>query len=61
MKHPWLICIQVCQLKKKGTVEKKEEIEPVTFQWKETVRIMNIQKVVTTLAQNKSDEIIMIT
>jgi hypothetical protein len=33
------------QLKKKGTVEKKEEVEPVTFQWKETVRIMNTQKV----------------
>jgi hypothetical protein len=32
------------QLKKKGTVEKKEEIEQVTFQWKETVRIMNTQK-----------------
>jgi hypothetical protein len=41
-------------------MEKKDTMEPVFFQWKEIVRIMNTQKAVTTLAQNKTDEIIMI-
>jgi hypothetical protein len=33
-------------------------MEPVSFQWKEIVRIMNTQKTGTTLAQNKLEEII---
>jgi hypothetical protein len=37
-----------------------ENGEPVSLQWKEIVRIMNTQKAVTTMAQNKVDEIILI-
>jgi hypothetical protein len=48
------------QLKKKVIMENKEKLEPLSFQWKEIVRIMNTQKAVTALAQNKSDKIIMI-
>jgi hypothetical protein len=54
------------QLKKKEepgrTLEPAEEEtdNSIHFQWKETVRIMNTQKAVTTPAQNKADEVIMI-
>jgi hypothetical protein len=38
------------QLKKKAIVENKNKLEPLSFQWKEIVRIMNTQKIVATLA-----------
>jgi hypothetical protein len=38
--------------------EKDDTKDPIHLQWKEIVRIMNTQKAVTTVAQNKSDEII---
>jgi hypothetical protein len=41
-------------------LKKKANMESVTFQWKEILRIMNSQKAVTTMAQNKIDEIILI-
>jgi hypothetical protein len=65
----WLVNTVRFQLKQREIIEKKDAmekketkdiIEPVSFQWKEIVRIMNTQKAVTTLAQNKTDEIIMI-
>jgi hypothetical protein len=43
-----------------GEAQTKKNIEPMNFQWKEIVRIMNSQKAVTTLAQNNVDEIILI-
>lgn len=46
----WLVNSIRHQLKKEG----------VNNQWKEIVRIMNTQKVVTTIAQNKHDQIIQI-
>ena len=44
----WLVNTVRYQLKQKG----------ISSDWREIVRIMNTQKCVTTLAQNKSDEII---
>jgi hypothetical protein len=55
----WVVNTVRYKLKKKETSEKIESIEPVSFQWKEIVRIMNTQKAVTTMAQNKVDEIIL--
>jgi hypothetical protein len=45
---------------KKIKISENIEDKPISFQWKEIVRIMNTQKVVTTMAQNKVDEIILI-
>jgi hypothetical protein len=56
----WVVNTVRYKLKKKEVSEKIESIEPVSFQWKEIVRIMNNQKAVTTMAQNKVDEIILI-
>jgi hypothetical protein len=56
----WIVNIVRFQLKKNDCLDKKENVQPVAFQWKEIVRIMNTQKAVTTLAQNKTDEIILI-
>jgi hypothetical protein len=41
-----------------GKVGKDINKDPIHWQWKEIVRIMNTQKAVTTLAQNNSEEII---
>jgi hypothetical protein len=49
----WVVNTVRCQLKR---IEKDKD--PIRLQWKEIVRIMNTQKAVTTLAQNKEDEII---
>jgi len=46
----WLVNTVRYQLKK----------ENINFCWREIVRTMNTQKVVTTLAQNQQDEVIMI-
>jgi len=46
----WVVNTIRFQLKKKG----------IHFQWNEIARIMSTQKAITTLAQNKSDEIIII-
>ena len=46
----WLVNTIRYQLKQKG----------ITSDWREIVRVMNTQKCVTTMAQNKSDEIICI-
>jgi hypothetical protein len=56
----WVVNTVRYKLKKKEASENKENIDPVSFQWKEIVRIMNTQKVATTMAQNKVDEIIII-
>jgi hypothetical protein len=53
----WIVNTVRFQLKKE---EKDINREPIHWQWKEVVRIMNTQKAVTTLAQNKSDEVIQI-
>jgi LmbE family N-acetylglucosaminyl deacetylase len=37
----------------------KTDITPVNFQWKEIIRIMNTQKAVTTVSQNRYDEVIL--
>jgi hypothetical protein len=62
----WVVNTIRYQLKKKEAPEKS--LDPnkegrdnsIHFQWKEIVRIMNTQKAVTTLAQNKADEVMMI-
>jgi hypothetical protein len=62
----WVVNTIRYQLKKKEAPEKA--LDPnkegrdnsIHFQWKEIVRIMNTQKAVTTLAQNKADEVMMI-
>jgi hypothetical protein len=57
----WIVNTVRFQLKRNDNVQKfenKKIIDPVPFQWNEIVRIMNTQKAVTTLAQNKTDEII---
>ncbi|MDR2125920.1 MAG: IS1634 family transposase, partial [Prevotellaceae bacterium] len=57
----WIVNTVRFQLKRNDNVQKienKKIIDPVPLQWNEIVRIMNTQKVVTTLAQNKTDEII---
>jgi PAS domain-containing protein len=41
-----------------GKVEKDINKDPIHWQWKEIVRIMNTQKAVTTLARNNSEEVI---
>ncbi|MDR0368775.1 MAG: hypothetical protein LBH82_06510 [Bacteroidales bacterium] len=59
----WVVNTIRFQLKKKENAEntqKKETLEPVAFQWNEIVRIMNTKKTVTTLARNRTDEIILI-
>jgi hypothetical protein len=38
--------------------ENRTDILPVNFQWKEIIRIMNTQKAVTTVSQNRYDEVI---
>jgi hypothetical protein len=38
--------------------ENKTDILPVHFRWKEIIRIMNTQKAVTTVSQNRYDEVI---
>jgi len=43
-----------------NTIRHQLKKEGITWQWNEIVRIMNTQKAVTTIAQNKSDEIIQI-
>jgi hypothetical protein len=43
-----------------NTIRHQLKKEGITCQWNEIVRIMNTQKAVTTIAQNKSDEIIQI-
>ncbi|MDR3269514.1 MAG: hypothetical protein LBT83_10680, partial [Tannerella sp.] len=40
--------------------DNQEDPASINFQWKEIIRIMNTQKAVTTIAQNKYDEVIII-
>ena len=62
----WVVNTVRYQLKKtenepdnKQTVAKNETITaPVNFQWKEIIRIMNTQKSVLTVSQNRYDEVI---
>jgi hypothetical protein len=49
----WVVNTVRYQLKKT-----EKDKDPIRLQWKEIVRIMNTQKAGTTLAQNKSNEII---
>jgi hypothetical protein len=42
----------------KESAGNKIDIIPVNFQWKEIIRIMNTQKAVTTVSQNRYDEVI---
>ena len=44
--------------KEQKTVKNNTETEPVHFQWKEIIRIMNTQKSVLTVSQNRYDEVI---
>jgi hypothetical protein len=53
----WIVNTVRFLLKKE---EKTINKDPIHWQWKEIVRIMNTQKAVTTLAQNKSEEVIQI-
>ncbi|GHT23359.1 hypothetical protein FACS189430_06520 [Bacteroidia bacterium] len=41
-------------------IETEKQNNGIRFEWREIVRIMSAQKAVTTLAQNKSDEVIQI-
>ena len=43
-----------------NTIRHQLKKEGINCQWNEIVRIMNTQKTVTTIAQNKSDQIIQI-
>jgi transposase len=54
----WIVNTIRYQLKKKESNTEKDD--SIHFQWKEIVRIMNTQKAVTTVAQNKVDQLIMI-
>jgi hypothetical protein len=62
----WVVNTIRYQLKRKenGTPSQSEiaesntNIPPVHFRWKEIMRIMNIQKAVTTVSQNRYDEVI---
>ena len=44
--------------KKQKTIEDETETMPINFQWKEIIRIMNTQKSVMTVSQNRYDEVI---
>lgn len=48
------------QLKLKPRLSKDDADETIHWDWREILRVMNTQKVVTTTAQNKKDEIIII-
>jgi len=62
----WVVNTVRYQLKKTDNEpDKKQEIaknetdtEPINFQWKEIIRIMNTQKSVLTVSQNRYDEVI---
>jgi len=62
----WVVNTVRYQLKRtENEVDKKQEIAkdeidttPINFQWKEIIRIMNTQKSVLTVSQNRYDEII---
>jgi len=62
----WVVNTVRYQLKKtEKTSDKKQKIaesatdtEPINFQWKEIIRIMNTQKSVLTVSQNRYDEVI---
>ncbi|MCL2650547.1 MAG: IS1634 family transposase [Candidatus Azobacteroides sp.] len=44
--------------KKQKTAEQQPETPPINFQWSEIIRIMNTQKSVLTVSQNRYDEVI---
>ena len=44
--------------KKQETDEEQTDTSPINFQWKEIIRIMNTQKSVLTVSQNRYDEVI---
>ena len=44
--------------KKQETAKDQAETMPILFQWKEIIRIMNTQKSVLTVSQNRYDEVI---
>jgi len=44
--------------KKQKIAENETHTEPINFQWKEIIRIMNTQKSVLTVSQNRYDEVI---
>ena len=62
----WVVNTVRYQLKRtENEVDKKQEIAkdeidttPINFQWKEIIRIMNTQKSVLTVSQNRYDEVI---
>ncbi|MDR0573377.1 MAG: IS1634 family transposase [Tannerella sp.] len=62
----WVVNTVRYQLKRKinevdtqlENADSKIDITPVNFQWKEIIRIMNTQKAVTTVSQNRYDELI---
>jgi hypothetical protein len=64
----WVVNTVRFQLKRGEVAEKsgakqqdsQEDTAPIKVQWKEIVRIMNTQKAVTTTAQNRYDEVIII-
>ena len=44
--------------KKQKVAKNETHTEPINFQWKEIIRIMNTQKSVLTVSQNRYDEVI---
>ena len=44
--------------KKQKILEKETDTTPINFQWKEIIRILNTQKSVMTVSQNRYDEVI---
>jgi len=44
--------------KKQEATKDKTDTTPINFQWKEIIRIMNTQKSVLTVSQNRYDEVI---
>ena len=45
--------------KKQETAQNETDTSPIHFQWKEIIRIMNTQKSVLTVSQNRYDEVIL--